>query len=190
MRTLLLLQDPHPHGNAHQHREETISMLQFHWCPQAHHCSYQKGAPCPSRVRWHFPGPKPSLHSLSSLTFTLMGRSVTLLHFTAGSCQRWKANSIHAAAGRSLRLHKAHHQRVKKPAHHPTSWGGLAATRGFSPSAGTESSFDQVQRVRDLYPLGFCIPKFSAQRHSALSGLQSLSLYLTNDNAVNWIKTI
>lgn len=48
----------------------------------------------------------------------------------------------------------------------------------------------QVQRAalikhKDLYPLRVCIPKFSAQRHSTLIGLQSLSSYLTNDNTVN-----
>lgn len=58
-----------------------------------------------------------------------------------------------------------------------------AALTGLSLPRGTESSSDQTQRVKDLYPL-VCTPKLSAG-HSPLIGLQSLSLYLTNDNTVN-----
>lgn len=80
-----------------------------------------------------------------------------------------------------VRRHRARHRRVKNLLITP----GPGEVWLPPPPASTESSFDQIQRGKDLYPLGVCIPKFSVQRHSTLIGLQSLSLYLTNDNTVN-----
>lgn len=115
------------------------------------------------------------------------------------SCQRWKGGSLpcavaahlqgparevaHAATPTepwpvSVRPHTVLHQGSTPliigvwlhPTTLPQRVQGAALTR---------------HRGGALHPPAVCVPKFRAQRHSALIGLQSLSLYLTNDNTVN-----
>lgn len=96
--------------------------------------------------------------------------------FSGGQHQRWLKPL-------SVLWHRACHRRIKH----------LLITRQHSQGSpcpgGTESSSDQTPRVKDLYPLQFAFLHW-VQGHSPLISLQSLSLYLTNDNTVNWIKTI